>query len=212
MPGLEQLTVGPLDVNCYIVWDDRSRSAAIIDPGAEPERILRRAGELGVEVQIIINTHGHVDHIGANAPVKEALGCPIAIHKDDVWLLNDELGVPIARLIGAVVSPAPDRMLIDGDRITLGETVIEVIHTPGHSPGSVCLLCDNLVFTGDTLFVGGVGRTDLPGGSYEELVKSIRTRLFALADETIVLPGHDYGARPRSTIGQEKSSNPFLRG
>jgi len=205
----EKLTVGPLDVNCYILWDERSNEAMIIDPGAEPERILEAVRRLGVTVKMIVNTHGHIDHIGANKEVKEALGCPLLMHQEDIFLMNDDCGVPIAQMIGASISPPPDRTIADKDILLLGESEVEVIHTPGHTPGGVCLLCDGTLFTGDTLFAGALGRTDLPGGSQEQLIRSIEERLLALPDETAVLPGHAYGPSS-STIGNEKATNPFL--
>jgi len=206
---VERLTVGPLDVNCYILWDDTSHEAIIIDPGAEPDRILDTVRNIGLTVKMIVNTHGHVDHTGANKEIKESLGCPILMHQDDLYLLNDDCGIPIAELIGASTSPAPDRTLVDGEQFRLGKTAIEIIHTPGHTPGSVCLLADGTLFTGDTLFVSALGRTDLPGGSHSQLLKSIEKRLLILPDNTIVLPGHAYGP-PSSTIGEEKATNPFL--
>ncbi len=205
----EQLTVGPLDVNCYILWDEMSKEAMIIDPGAEPDRILETVKGLAVSVEMIVNTHGHIDHIGANKEVKEALGCPLLMHREDIFLTNDDCGIPIAQLIGASTSPPPDRTIADGEVLRLGETEIEVIHTPGHTPGGVCLLCEGTLFTGDTLFAGGLGRTDLPGGSHKQLIKSINERLLILPDETAILPGHAYGPA-RSTIGEEKTNNPFL--
>lgn len=209
MLKVEQITVGPLDVNCYVVWDETSKQAMIIDPGAEPRRILEVVDRLGVSVTMIVNTHGHIDHIGANKEVKEALGCPILMHAEDIFLINDDCGIPIAQLIGASTSPKPDRTLSDGEVLRLGNTEVEVIHTPGHTPGGVCLLCEGVLLTGDTLFAGGIGRTDLPGGSHRRLLKSIEERLFVLPDDTVVLPGHAYGP-PKSTIGEEKESNPFL--
>ncbi len=206
---VERLTVGPLDVNCYILWDDTSHEAIIIDPGAEPDRILDTVRSIGLTVKMIVNTHGHIDHTGANKEIKEALGCPILMHQDDLYLLNDDGGIPIAELIGASSSPPPDRTLVDRERLTLGKTEIEIIHTPGHTPGSVCLLADGTLFTGDTLFVSALGRTDLPGGSQSQLLQSIEKRLLILPDDTIVLPGHAYGP-PQSTIGQERQTNPFL--
>ena len=206
---VERLTVGPLDVNCYILGDESSKEAIIIDPGAEPDRILDAVSSIGLTVRMVVNTHGHVDHTGANKEIKEALGCPLLMHQEDLYLLNDECGIPIAELIGASSSPAPDRTLVDGEKISLGRAVIEIIHTPGHTPGSVCLLANGTLFTGDTLFVSALGRTDLPGGSQSQLLKSIEKRLLILPDDTIVLPGHAYGP-PQSTIGQERQTNPFL--
>ncbi|MCD6326303.1 MBL fold metallo-hydrolase [bacterium] len=205
----EQLTIGPLDVNCYILWDEDSNEAMIIDAGAEPERILSAVKRLGLTVQMIVSTHGHVDHVGANAPVMDALGCKFMLHQDDVFMLNDSFGAQIASLIGALPSPPPDKTMKDGDVLSLGKTTMEVIHTPGHSPGSVCLLCEGTLFTGDTLFAGAVGRTDLPGGFHSQLIESIDKRLLTLPDETIVLPGHAYGGL-RSSIGNERANNPFL--
>ena len=205
----EQLTVGPLDVNCYILWDEDTKEAMIVDPGAEPDRILDEVAKHGAKVKMIVNTHAHIDHIGANREVKAALSCDLLMHQADVFLTEDSCGASIAQLIGASASPGPDRVIADGDILLLGETRIEVIETPGHTPGSVCLLCEGKLFTGDTLFAGGLGRTDLPGGSDERLMKSIKERLLTLPDETVVLPGHAYGPR-ESTIGKEKATNPFL--
>ncbi|MBN3039267.1 MAG: MBL fold metallo-hydrolase [Candidatus Omnitrophica bacterium] len=199
---LEKLIVGPMQVNCYILGSTSIKEAIIIDPGAEPEKIKRTLQKHCLKPAFIINTHGHIDHIGANA----LLSLPIYIHEADALFLKDPeknlsdmLGVPF-------ISPEADKLLRDGNNISLGEISLEAIHTPGHTPGGICLCTDNLCFTGDTLFAGGVGRTDFPYGSEKDLLGSIRTKLMALKDEVIIYPGHG----PCSTIGEERINNAFL--
>jgi len=208
------MEVGPLGANCYLVGDEAAALAAVVDPGGDGERVLRELEDRRWRAVALINTHGHVDHIGANRFLKEACGCPLMIHEAEADALTD----PVLNLshfgLGAVDSPPADRLLRDGDRIPVGGLELEVIHTPGHSPGGISLLLGpsgpdeaGAVLTGDTLFAGGVGRTDFPGGSMDELLTSIRTRLLPLPDRTRMLPGHG----PPSTIGEERRSNPFLR-
>ncbi|MGB9836099.1 MAG: MBL fold metallo-hydrolase [Candidatus Saccharicenans sp.] len=200
------LIVGPLETNCYLYFCPETRDCAIIDPGAEAERIFPVVTELNLKPVLILNTHGHVDHIGANVEVKERYHIPIALHSADLPMLEENVQLEFGLMLGAKPSPPPDRLLADGDEIKIGKTVLKVIHTPGHTPGSVCFYADGLLFSGDTLFCGGVGRTDLPGGSWKQLAQSLRSRVLVLPDETVVLPGHG----PKTTIGEEKESNPFL--
>ncbi|MGB7294688.1 MAG: MBL fold metallo-hydrolase [Candidatus Aminicenantales bacterium] len=198
--------VGPLDTNCYLVYCGETLDCAIIDPGAEAERIFPLIYELGLEPSILLNTHGHLDHIGANRDIKDKFGIPLCIHGLDMPLLESDLQSELSFFLCAKESPPPDRLLQDGDTISIGRSSLRVIHTPGHTPGSVSFLGDGFLFSGDTLFNGGVGRTDLPGGSTRDLENSIRTRILTLSPETIVLPGHG----PWTTVGEEKESNPFL--
>ncbi len=198
--------VGPLDTNCYLVYCGETRDCAIIDPGAEAERIFPMIYELGLEPSILLNTHGHLDHIGANRDIKDKFGIPLCIHELDKPLLQSNLQSEMSFFLGAKESPPPDRLLEDEEAITIGKSRLRVVYTPGHTPGSISFLGDGFLFSGDTLFNGGVGRTDLPGGSTKELEKSIRTRILILPPETIVLPGHG----PWTTVGEEKESNPFL--
>lgn len=206
---IETIPVGPLQVNCYVVGCEESGEGVVIDAGGSVERLLARIGELGLTVRYLIATHGHFDHVGGNRAFLQATGVPLLIHEKDAFLLP--LASEAARSFGVTAenSPPPDRYLTDGMVVEFGAQRLEVIHTPGHSPGGCCLYSPQAeaLFTGDTLFNGSVGRTDLPGGSMETLMASIRQRLAILPDGTRVFPGHG----PSSTIAIERYSNPFLR-
>lgn len=204
---VERLVVGMLECNCYLVGCENTKEGIIIDPGGDAPLILDRVEQLGLSIKCIVNTHGHIDHIAANRPVKEATGAQIAIHKDDAeWLVTDQGSY--ARMLG-VLSPGPaaDVLLSEGDEISFGDDSLQVIHTPGHSLGGISLVGDGMVFCGDTLFAMGVGRVDLPGGSWETLMQSIQTRLFTMPDDTVAYTGH--GAP--TTVGREKQLNPFFK-
>ena len=207
---VKMLPVGPLLTNCYIVGCEETKEGAIIDPGGDADRILATVEETGLRIKYVINTHGHFDHILANRKVVEATGAKLAIHpKDEPMLLAKLSGLANFFGLGGIIpSPSPDLLLEEGDELLVGKLRFKVLHTPGHSPGSVSLYNDEegVVFAGDVLFNGGIGRTDLPGGSYRTLMESIRSKLLALPDETIVYPGHG----PPTTIGKERRSNPFL--
>jgi hydroxyacylglutathione hydrolase len=207
---IEQIQISGFEVFCYILGDEETGEGIVIDPGGPAEPILKRAEARGVtKIKMIVDTHSHVDHVAGNQAMKEATGAPIAIHEDEADHLANPNKMMLA-MFNATASPPATVMLKDGDKITFGKQSVEVIHTPGHTPGGICLYFPGHVVTGDTLFVGGVGRTDLPGGSYEVLQASIRNRLFTLPDDTIVLPGHHYGPTPTSTIGREKKENMYL--
>lgn len=199
---LETLTVGPVEVNCYILGCKRTLEAAIIDPGAEDGKIKERLSRNNLSAKYIINTHGHADHIGANGK----FGLPVMIHKSDASFLSNPVKNLSVMLSMAISSPPASRVLEDADKLYVGDLLLEVIHTPGHTPGSISIKCEDLVFTGDALFNEGMGRTDFPYSSGEDLLKSIRERLLVLPDSTKVYPGH--GAA--TTIGYEKTHNPFL--
>lgn len=211
---VQTFPVGPLQCNCTVLACEESREAVIIDPGDEAERILDVVRAHDLTVTALIHTHAHIDHVGATGPVKQALdGVPqIGLHKGDAWLYdNVPMQARMLGLLGAEAPPPPDRWLDHGDEITWGASgKARVLHTPGHTPGSLCFVVDSpdvgAVFTGDTLFSGSIGRTDLWGGSYEGIIRSIDERLKPLDPDLRVVAGHG----PESTIGDEARSNPFL--
>lgn len=203
---LKKLVVGPLASNCYIVGSESTKEGMIIDPADEAEKILQSVEELGLEIRLVVLTHGHPDHVGALKEAKEATGAEVVIHTDDAESLQQQ---PLSLFFGfdyQVLSP-PDRLLKGGDSIDIGDLHFLVIHTPGHTPGGICLLGHGVLFSGDTLFNYGIGRYDLPGGNYNQLMDSLQTKLMVLPDETIVYPGHG----PDTTIGTERRANPFLQ-
>jgi hydroxyacylglutathione hydrolase len=207
---IEQIEIPGFQVFCYVLGDEETGEGIVVDPGGSAGSILEVARKAGVKiVKYIVNTHCHVDHIAGNKEMQEATGAPIAIHEDDAAVLANPNHSSLL-MFQAQPSPSATVLLKDGDKIQFGNQSVEVIHTPGHSPGCICLYFPGYVITGDTLFVGGVGRTDLAGGSYQVLQSSIRNRLFTLPDDTIVLPGHNYGFTPTSTIGREKRENAFV--
>lgn len=204
---LKALAVGPIMANCYILGCERTKSAAVIDPGEDADRILMKLAEEKLTLEYIINTHGHFDHVGGNSQLKNASGAELVIHKADEPMLA-ELGRAAASFgLSAENSPPPDKTVDEGDVISFGDISLKVLHTPGHSPGGISLLTDKIVFVGDSLFAGSIGRTDLPGGDYNTLITSIKTKLLALDEDTTVYTGHG----PATTIRQEKRVNPFLR-
>ena len=194
---------------CYLVGDEQTRTCGVIDPAFDAKKILGEAGAANYTITHIINTHGHADHVSANADIITATGASLCIHEADASQVAGILNRSLSRILGGKGSPGADCLLRDDDVVTIGNTKLRIIHTPGHTPGSICIYADGHLFTGDTLFVGAVGRTDLPGGSTATLLSSIRDKLYTLPDDTIVWPGHDYGDSPSSTIGREKAENPF---
>lgn len=204
---LARLAVGPLAANCYIVGSEVTKEGMIIDPGDEAGKILSKVKDLQLDIKFIVLTHGHIDHIGAVKEVCGATGAEIYVHTDDAQSLK---GWRMSSMLGSFypAPPPPDRLLKGGDNINIGDLHFLVLHTPGHTPGGICLLGQGVVFTGDTLFNYGIGRTDLLGGSQHQLLTSLHTKLMVLPDNTIVYPGHG----PESTIGAERRGNPFLRG
>ncbi|MFA6223910.1 MAG: MBL fold metallo-hydrolase [Desulfomonilaceae bacterium] len=207
---IEQIQIGGFEIFCYVLGDEKTGIGIVVDPGGAAGPILNRANGKGIkQITHIVNTHSHVDHVSGNKEAQEATSAAIAIHElDAADLTHPNLGM--LAMFGAEPSPPPSILLKDNDIIAFGNESVRVIHTPGHTLGGICLYFDGHVITGDTLFVGGIGRTDLPGGSYETLRKSIKERLFTLPDETIVLPGHNYGTTPTSTIAREKKENVFV--
>lgn len=204
---IEQLEVGPIMANCYIVGCEETGEAVVIDPGDDTDRILQRLASKKLTVTYLINTHGHFDHVGGNRQMKAATDAPLLIHEGDAPMLNRLASDASMFGLSAENSPAPDRTLADGDTIAFGNHTLTVLHTPGHSPGGIALHGNGCVFVGDTLFSGSIGRTDLPGGDYDTLIRSVREKLFTLPDDTRVFCGHG----PETTIGREKRHNPFFR-
>lgn len=202
---LEILEVGPFMANCYLVACPQTRHCAIIDPGGDGPVIIRKARSLALEVHYVINTHAHIDHIGANSDVCSAFNAPLLGHRADLPLFRSRSS-SIALSRGQGELKEPDRFVQEGDILKLGQLQVKVLETPGHSPGGICLEIGAALFTGDTLFASSIGRTDLPGGSYRGLIRSIKEKLLVYPDETDVFPGHG----PPTTIGEERRYNPFL--
>ncbi|RJP82173.1 MAG: MBL fold metallo-hydrolase [Candidatus Zixiibacteriota bacterium] len=203
---LERFEVGPFLVNTYLLGCRRSGQAAVVDPGDEGERLLDRCRALGLEIRWIALTHGHVDHIAEVAALRQATGAPVIIHPLDAPMLTDPRHNLSAYLAEAVTAVPADRFFREEEPFTVGQVELKVLHTPGHSPGSVCLAHPAFALVGDVLFYDSVGRSDFPGGSHEELIRNIRQKLLPLGDEVRIFPGHG----PDTTIGRERRVNPFL--
>jgi glyoxylase-like metal-dependent hydrolase (beta-lactamase superfamily II) len=202
---IERLELAPFGSNCYIISADSAKEGIIIDPGAQGDSILEKVEALGLTIKHIVLTHAHFDHIGALKEVKQATGAEVAVHTNDARILQSRSPMGFMVRMSLQAPPPPDRLLKGGDKITTGGLSLLVLHTPGHSPGSICLLGEGVVFTGDTLFNFGIGRTDM-GGSFDDIMNSIHTKLLVLPDSTVVYPGHG----PQTTIGIERNWNPFL--
>lgn len=201
------LELGPLEANCYLVWDTQTHQAAIIDPGGDADAIVDCAVSNGLDVKYILLTHGHPDHCFVAGDLERHYGVEVCLHEADIDQI--EQGLALAELfydVSSFVEVSRHKLLNDGDVLRLGESAIEVIHTPGHSRGGLCFVTDAGVFCGDTVFAGSVGRTDFPGGSHPELIASINTKLLSMPDETPLYPGHG----PCTTVGRERATNPFL--
>jgi hydroxyacylglutathione hydrolase len=205
---LQSITVGITQTNCYLVGCEQTHEGVVIDPGGNPERILEAIAQNGLVVRYVLNTHCHFDHMAANADIVAATGAPLALHPDELPILEARGG---SSWFGVSVreSPPPDVELEPGQVLEVGGLRIEVLYTPGHSPGGVTFYLERegAAFDGDTLFAMGVGRTDLPGGDWETLMRSIREVLFALPADTTLYPGHG----PQTTVEREKELNPWLR-
>lgn len=203
---IRTLEVGPIMANCYILGCEETKEAVVIDPGDEADRILMTLAQDNLKVKYIINTHGHFDHVGANKELRDVTKAELMIHAEDEHMLSELTQHAAAFGLSADDSPPADITIADNDEIKFGNITLKVIHTPGHSRGGICLLTDKVLIAGDTLFAGSIGRTDLPGGDYDTLISSIKTKLLILDEDTIVYTGHG----PETTIGREKQINPFL--
>jgi glyoxylase-like metal-dependent hydrolase (beta-lactamase superfamily II) len=205
---LKTLVVGPIQANCYVLGCDRTRKAAVIDPGGDADKILIALSKDKLNCVYVINTHGHFDHSGDNKRLREVTGAQLLIHRADAPMILHQS--TSGEMWGMKVddSPPPDRYLEEGDIITFGDLSLKVLHTPGHSPGGISLVMDRIVFVGDTLFAGSIGRTDFPGGDYEGLIRHVREKIFTLGDDVAVYPGHG----PKTTVGRERRTNPFFTG
>lgn len=207
-----QLLVGQMSVFAYIIGCEKTGEALVIDPAGNEDQIVQAAEKEGLKIVKIVDTHGHPDHTCGNTRVKELTGAKVVVHEDDAAGMTSPHAQEFAAMLGCGQVGPPDEKVSDGDIIKVGEEVeLKVIHTPGHTPGCMCLYTDGNVFTGDTLFVGGVGRTDLPGGSWPVMLDSIQNRILTLPDDTTVWPGHHYGSQPHSTVKKERETNPYLR-
>ncbi|MGQ9631251.1 MAG: MBL fold metallo-hydrolase [bacterium] len=203
---VKSLVVGLLGTNCFIVGCDGGGSGMVIDPGGDVSYITEAIDRLGLKIEYIVNTHGHSDHILGNDVIREVTGARVVIHEDDADMLGDPQR-NLSYFTGAFVEASPADILVrEGDVLRCGRLSFRVLHTPGHTPGSITLVGEGAAFTGDTLFAGSVGRTDLPGASYPDLIRSLREKLMALDESTVVYPGHG----PQTTIGDEARTNPFV--
>ena len=206
---VEQMLVGPMAVFSYIVGCEKEKEGLIIDPAGSVNKIISKTLDMGLKIKYVVNTHGHADHTCGNRAVLSKTGADLVVHQEDANEIIRGLNRAFSMVMGKRPSPEAQMLVKDGDFIKIGETGLKVIHTPGHTPGSICLYGEGNLFTGDTLFVGAVGRTDLKGGSLDILLGSLK-KLLTLPPETRVWPGHDYGDMPVSTLAREKETNPYI--
>ncbi|MEW6502280.1 MAG: MBL fold metallo-hydrolase [Thermodesulfobacteriota bacterium] len=208
---IKQMVVGSMGVCCYVVACEETKEGLVIDAGGHEQDILDFIERQGLTIRYIVGTHGHPDHVCGNARIKAATGAKIVLHAEDAAFFGNPEVREYFAMLGLPASPPPDKVVRDGDTLAVGNVQLTVLHTPGHTPGGICLYHAPHLFTGDTLFAGGVGRTDFPGGDTRQLMDSIKEKILTLPGETVVWPGHGYGGS-RSTVGDEARSNPFLIG
>ena len=209
---IKQLELGADKVFCYILACEETRKGVIIDPCGAADKLFGVIAELNLTILYIINTHCHPDHTCSNKVIKTETGALIMRHEADELLLQDPEAAEYFKRQGYPPSPPADKLVKDGERLIFGNCSLKIIHTPGHSPGSICVYAENNLFTGDSLFVGAAGRVDVPGGDFTILTDSLAAKIAVLPDETRIWPGHDYGDTPTSTVGREKKENPYLGG
>ncbi len=205
-----QTPVGQMEVFCYLVYDEVSGEGVLIDPAGDENRLLELLREKSVKLRYILNTHGHADHTCGNDYLREETGAKVIMHELDDEFFQQPESRQWAEMMGFCAAKPADVRIQDGDEISFGDIRAKFIHTPGHTPGACCILIDGNLFTGDTLFVSAVGRTDLPGASFQQLLESLKTKILPLPPETVVWPGHDYGDRPKSTLQHETETNPYI--
>lgn len=205
----KMITVGPFAMNAYLLWCDETQAALVIDPGDEIERLVQEIEREGLRPERIILTHGHLDHVMRASAMQERFQLKLYMHRDDVFLVENmtRQAAMLGLMMPGLVAPHVEGYLSEGESVSFGKQALKILHGPGHSPGSIMLLGAELAVVGDVLFQGSIGRTDLPGGSYEVLINSIRQKLLPLPDELLILPGHG----ETTTIGAERKFNPFLQ-
>lgn len=197
---LKTIPAGIYSANCHIIMDDETKETAVIDPGGDAQDLIGAINDMGAQVKFILLTHGHVDHVGGAVELKQKFNVPLYISEEDYNICNT------GEYIFGNISGNVDEYIKENDTFNIGQKEIKTIHTPGHTPGGMCFLIDDMIFTGDTLFAGSIGRTDFVGGDFGTIIKSIKDKLMTLPDNITVLPGHG----PKSTIGEERTHNPFL--
>lgn len=204
---LEKVPAGVYAVNCYVIGDEQTNNAAVVDPGGDVDKIIKVLENNDLELKYILLTHAHGDHIGGLVELRQRTGAPVYMHQEDLYMLQNSSVNYSEAISGVKIEASADGFLNDGDQLELGDLILSIIHTPGHSKGGICIAVENILLTGDTLFANSIGRSDLYGGNQEELIQSIKNKLFTLDEDLTVLPGHG----PATTIRIEKITNPYVR-